>query len=717
MTAPGIQSAAGSRVLRAIVWKEFREAAPTGVAALAIVALGWALVLMLERSLSGAGAASTAPSFSLSLFTLTSAGVGLMIGRAQVVRERRGDAWAFLTHRPVSRSTLFWGKVIVGASLYIVAAAIPLAAALWWQATPGHRPLPFDARMILPHLADLLAGLVYYFVGLVIGMREARWYASRFMPFGAAIFCTTLVLGMSTFGAALGVVAAALLIAGTAAWGSFIGGGHYAPQPRISRVALGILVSVGLAVVGVIATGILSIAWTFGRPGATDLRQTDYEIMSNGVLAQVTRMRHLLVATSTVLDVRDLAGAPLQQYRDSASKQLSLGTGVISTAAIPLNPKGQYTEYVLGHGYRRTDDIFVPLGAGAKTPSAVSWYFSRRPGLIAAYDNQSARLIGWMGPDGFSPGVSLPPHRFAGPLSPYTEIGYKQPLLAFPNAVYRLDLDQRTIRKVRTALTGETILGAASSGDSTALSVYGSPAQFDAIATTTHVYVQSTAGAPELTATRDAQAAGYGTVVVSRALRAPGTPTFLRYAPRNGTLSRTQLAIATDRFTEIGGDGVTVAQYALPRSDSTDTDNTEWAALTVAGLTTPLMERIVGLSFGHMTVPTGASTQASRAPLILSWGLTLVASLVSCLIVIGIGRRYAFDSRRLRHWAAIGIAVGPLGVLVMLALIEWPARERCPACGRERVVTREQCEHCGAPFGAPALDGTEIFEIAVVAVA
>jgi len=62
-------------------------------------------------------------------------------------------------------------------------------------------------------------------------------------------------------------------------------------------------------------------------------------------------------------------------------------------------------------------------------------------------------------------------------------------------------------------------------------------------------------------------------------------------------------------------------------------------------------------------------------------------------------------------WTAIGFVLGPLGVLLMLSLIEWPVRETSPACGRKRVVTRERCEHCDAPFAAPPVDGTEIFEL------
>ena len=46
----------------------------------------------------------------------------------------------------------------------------------------------------------------------------------------------------------------------------------------------------------------------------------------------------------------------------------------------------------------------------------------------------------------------------------------------------------------------------------------------------------------------------------------------------------------------------------------------------------------------------------------------------------------------------------------MLALLDWPAQVACPKCRKLRVVTRDTCEHCGAPHAAPAPDGTEIFE-------
>src|SRR5262249_62425327 len=61
-------------------------------------------------------------------------------------------------------------------------------------------------------------------------------------------------------------------------------------------------------------------------------------------------------------------------------------------------------------------------------------------------------------------------------------------------------------------------------------------------------------------------------------------------------------------------------------------------------------------------------------------------------------------------WSVCGFLFGPVGLLLMLALQEWPARVACPGCGKPRVVTRDTCEHCGAPHAPPAPDGTEVFE-------
>ena len=88
----------------------------------------------------------------------------------------------------------------------------------------------------------------------------------------------------------------------------------------------------------------------------------------------------------------------------------------------------------------------------------------------------------------------------------------------------------------------------------------------------------------------------------------------------------------------------------------------------------------------------------------------LLTAGVSALICFVLTRRYAFSRLHCIGWGLYGLLWGPVGLLLLLALQEWPARIPCPKCGRLRVVTRDTCEHCGARHAQPAADGTEIFE-------
>jgi hypothetical protein len=94
----------------------------------------------------------------------------------------------------------------------------------------------------------------------------------------------------------------------------------------------------------------------------------------------------------------------------------------------------------------------------------------------------------------------------------------------------------------------------------------------------------------------------------------------------------------------------------------------------------------------------------------IKWILSTITSLVSAAVTFMRGRKYAFGNRRLWLWTFLGFALGPVGIALMLSLLDWPVFEKCPACGQRRVVTHERCEHCSKPFAPPQRDGTEIFE-------
>jgi hypothetical protein len=90
--------------------------------------------------------------------------------------------------------------------------------------------------------------------------------------------------------------------------------------------------------------------------------------------------------------------------------------------------------------------------------------------------------------------------------------------------------------------------------------------------------------------------------------------------------------------------------------------------------------------------------------------LSLIVALVCVPAAWWLGRRYHFSVAAKVSWVGFIVLTGIPGLLAFLSVQEWPARETCPKCGKQRVVEREHCEHCGAEFPAPEKTGIEIFE-------
>ncbi|MEO8314782.1 MAG: hypothetical protein ABI645_08310 [Pseudomonadota bacterium] len=667
-----------SAMFKAVVWKELRENLKWAV----VVLLGMAAVLtyaipsfsaLLRRQgmdLNGISAVLEAAT------TIGGLLAGLLIGAAQTLVENRGDKWGFLTHRPISRSTLFWAKAAAGILLYAISTGLPVAAALFWIASPGYLPIPFDWRIALPATANLLCGLVFYFAGLLTGMRQARWYVSRTMGIGAAIGCLVLQLGTAVaFWQAVAICAAGLIIVGTAAWSTFVAGGHYDVQPRIGRVATGVSIGIGIMLVGWLALAMIIDRFALDGP-QRDLRTTSYLVTNDGEIVKVTR------DNIRVVGISDPEGRPLERYR--TAEQLR-GAGAFSATLLP----GRLPT----PSFRSIGQLFTPLRS-TNGSGPLGWYYVDRLGLFAGCDSGSGKLIGWMGPDGFSLGESKP-RRFAGRLKIGRSSSADLALLVFQDAVYRVDLDNRLVQVIFQREPAEALLDAGSSPlNVSTLASFGEMAQFDVISTTQRVIVQRRDGTKLLEVPQDAKALGYPVLQVSRALRAPGVPTFLWYQGNS----------TADHISEFNGEGAVVNSWTLPPTNRVPKESLTRIAVSSAMF--PLMGKVFEFVGWEKRVESSLSGPAETT----RWTVAILSALVSAAAVFLHGKSHAFPPGRLSVWTGIALLLGPLGYLMMLALIEWPARESCPACSRKRVVTREHCEHCGEPFAVPPKDGTEIFE-------
>jgi hypothetical protein len=132
------------------------------------------------------------------------------------------------------------------------------------------------------------------------------------------------------------------------------------------------------------------------------------------------------------------------------------------------------------------------------------------------------------------------------------------------------------------------------------------------------------------------------------------------------------------------------------------------AAAMIAVTATPPAALLAEVIWG-LASHTGSLRQADGDPGSLYWfALNLGDAILCAVIAFALTRRYAFTRAGRIGWAAAVLLLGPAVLLTLLAIYTWPARERCPACGRKRVVTHESCDHCKAGFAPPAADGTEI---------
>ena len=86
------------------------------------------------------------------------------------------------------------------------------------------------------------------------------------------------------------------------------------------------------------------------------------------------------------------------------------------------------------------------------------------------------------------------------------------------------------------------------------------------------------------------------------------------------------------------------------------------------------------------------------------------SAIFSALATALLGFFYGFSALRLASWTLANALLGPSGVIILLSLNDLPIRERCPSCGRPRLVSESLCRRCRSPHAPPAANGREIFE-------
>ena len=137
----------------------------------------------------------------------------------------------------MTRAEIFLGKTIAGLCLYTLGAGLPFAILAAAVRIPGHVAAPFEWAMVLPLFSLFLTGVGFYFAGMLTGLRQARWYASRGLGLGLAI-AASLGGALPETWQWLMIIALAVVILAAAVWGAYQSGGYYRGQPVAGRLAL-----------------------------------------------------------------------------------------------------------------------------------------------------------------------------------------------------------------------------------------------------------------------------------------------------------------------------------------------------------------------------------------------------------------------------------------------------------------------------------------------
>ena len=600
-------------------------------------------------------------------FLLSSFGVAL--GWFQIQNEKPRDLWAFLVHRPITRTEIFLAKIAAGLVLYSLAGGLPLIGYILWVRFPGHVAAPFEWGMVMPFAAVFLLGIIWYFAGMLTSLRPARWYGSRCLGLVAALVVhviTGVLLGLLwtwQFHVAFLIVAAIFAIA---IWGSFQSDGAYRGQPLPGKLALSLVFT--FAGSAVVLVGLVVLRLLIPR----DQSWSQYEVTTDGNVYRVTS-RGELPPTIT-----DLAETPLKDPKTGREMEYEEFEQLVrrgQQVSVEIGPRSR----LIGNLHEPRDHFFSRW----RELDGVIWHWDRH-GQLVGYNMLTKRFVGTLAPDQPAGGSAAPAEGFLHPQLPDSRALAPRTLVT-RRALYLVDVRHRATRVIFRAADEDEIGGAKDVS-----------AQATVVVTREAIQMLTAEGKPMWRVPFEPGYVGSKQIDVFL-LEPPGQYALWIHPPRllspklGGKVRRQMLWISGEQV---------VKREELPRVDGSRPGDDRFDKV-LSFLVPPEFPFIKPLLF---------RLALEHVP--IQWDLVRIGFVAGVLSAVAgwlLGRRYSFTPRARVGWALFLLFSGVPGLLAFLSVQEWPARVPCPSCKRLRVVDREQCEHCHAAFAPAEKAGTELF--------
>jgi hypothetical protein len=650
--------------MNALFKKDLRE--NFKLAIIGLIVLGFLFVLYCRHASPGEQPLLHEPLLATGIFFC--AIFGSVLGWFQARNEATPDLWAFLVHRPITRTQIFRAKTEAGLCLYLLGAGLPFLGLLCYVVLPGSVAAPFEPSMILPSVVVLLMGIPYYFAGYLTGLRKARWYGSRTFALGAAFFSSIGICSVTNFPEASLPALFLTAALAVAVWGACQSGGYYRGQPQPGKIALVVSLTCGSFLVLAIFTGLMGALFS----QRIDFRTRNYCLSSDGQLCVATT--HQGYTTYA-----DLNGKPVT----------NLATGQ------RMNATNFAAPFSLGLGENsRSSDWWVRFSGTARffevwNSSDKSLWFLDRHGKLIGFNSDTRRHIGDLVAV-TSSGAEPLIRPSAGwseffdpnyPTYPSQTIPITPSILATASTFYRVDLKSQKLLPLFSPHLGEPIVSYAEYH----LAARGA----NVVAVTRHsINIFDLSGKSIMSMPYQPDSLDYPETRIFL-LSNPARyaiwfyPDYIRNKKLEGNLH--------DRIAWMSDSGEIIKTIELPDLPS---PHNEITFNKIVNSLTPLAFQF---NFAHHRLQLESKS-------------SLIPSVICALIGWLLARRYRFATLPAFAWVLFLLLLGIPGLLTFFAAQEWPKREICPTCKKLRVVDHENCEHCGAPFAPPDKTGIEIFE-------
>lgn len=681
--------------MKTIIWKELRENVKWAVLAVLVLTLVEIYALYQQRYNFGAynGEFTLCDSTFLLISALGCSIVGGVLGALQILPELRRDQWAALLHRPVSRGTIFFGKVIAGLLLYLLATTVPFLLSVAYVATPRQFAVPFIPRMATPAASDILLGIAIYFAALLVSLSQGPWYGRRGILAIAVLPVIFFHILIGWFSSPL--IAALIFMA--AGYSAMLENGNSGGGPRLARVC-----SVLVMLVGVETIALLVFAGLSFLPGAKD------EVSANAV----NRYFRVGMDGSVFLSIYGRGGERLT-YLDGRPVTDERYVGNNNGSAF-LTIATMFWDWRRGTSARDTylkrhpragNNYIDVVDGGNEGPE--SWYLDVGKNYFIGYDKMSRRRIGICDRDGFRL-ADATPHPFPERISSSIYSRYDRPWLGWVgNQLYAFDFAERTMFPLLNS-GRDKIYGAAQLTPPPAYKPF-----YVAVGLEKEIQILDLGGRVLLTipyshelnkfprleigtnSSGDRVFVQYNHMGETRKAGEPEQPSFLEEVDFHGNVLHSYSAVVDNGLPMEPGwlSPATLAAYptvplALHEIDThfrpSQSDN-----------------RDIDLDFQPMKF--WPDNLFVRLTLLFGWSgaLGIGAYLWASKVGLGKGRSLA--------WAIFVFCFGLPGLITFRLAARWPTRVPCPSCSRRRPIEIEECPSCHHAWPPPKTSGTEIF--------